>query len=108
MGRKFPRPLRRLNLWMLLHNRPFAAVSVKPMKITISLPDPLFEAAELLAEELRIPRNQLYAEALAGYLGNHAGPAITARLNEVHESIAVPVEAALAKAQMRILNYETW
>jgi hypothetical protein len=78
------------------------------MKIAISLPDPIFEAAEHLAQELRIPRSQLYAEALSCYLSTHGGPAITAKLNEVHGSVAVPVEPALAKAQMRILNHEAW
>jgi len=78
------------------------------MKIAISLPDPIFEAAEHLAQELRIPRSQLYAEALASYLNTHGGPAITAKLNEVHGSVNVPVEPALAKAQLRILNHEAW
>ena len=78
------------------------------MKIAISLPDPIFEAAEHLAEERRIPRSQLYAEALASYLNTHGGAAITAKLNEVHGSNAVSVEPALAKAQLRILDREAW
>jgi hypothetical protein len=78
------------------------------MKITISLPDSLFEAAELLAAELRMPRDQLYAEALAGYLNIHGRSAVTARLNAVHGYITVPVEPALANAQTRILNQEAW
>jgi predicted transcriptional regulator len=78
------------------------------MKIAISLPDPIFEAAEHLAEELRIPRSQLYAEALASYLTTHGGVAITAKLNEVHGATAVPVEPALGKAQLRILDREAW
>ena len=78
------------------------------MKIAISLPDPIFEAAEHLAEEMRIPRSQLYAEALASYLSTHGGAAITAKLNEVHGSAAAPVEPAFISAQSRILNHEAW
>lgn len=78
------------------------------MKIAISLPDPLFEAAEHLAEEMRIPRSQLYAEALASYLSTHGGAAITAKLNEVHGSSAVPVEPAFISAQSRTLSHEAW
>jgi len=37
------------------------------MKVAITLPDPVFEAAEHLAQELHIPRSQLYAEALSAY-----------------------------------------
>lgn len=78
------------------------------MKIAISLPDPIFEAAEHLAEEMRIPRSQLYAEALSSYLSIHGGSAITAKLNEVHGSAAVPVEPAFINAQSRTLNNEAW
>ena len=78
------------------------------MKIAISLPDPIFKAAEQLAEELRIPRSQLYAEALASSLSTHSGPAITAKLNEIHGSNSVPVDPALTNAQLRALNHEAW
>jgi predicted transcriptional regulator len=78
------------------------------MKVAISLPDPLFDAAERLARELDMPRSQLYAEALAAYLGTHGGAAITAKLNAVHEANAAPVDPALAKAQLRILSDEAW
>jgi metal-responsive CopG/Arc/MetJ family transcriptional regulator len=81
---------------------------MRPMKIAISLPDPIFEAAERLAEELQIPRSQLYAEALASYLSTNGGAAITARLNEVHGSAAVAIEPALVDAQLRVLDHEAW
>lgn len=78
------------------------------MKVAISLPDPIFEAAEHLAEEMRIPRSQLYAEALASYLSTHGGAAITAKLNEVHGAAAIPIEPAFISAQSRTLNHEAW
>ncbi|MEX2131238.1 MAG: hypothetical protein WD772_07100 [Pseudohongiellaceae bacterium] len=78
------------------------------MKIAISLPDPIFEAAEHLAEEMRIPRSQLYAEALASYLSTHGSAAITAKLNEVHGTEAVPLEPAFVNVQSQVLNHEAW
>lgn len=78
------------------------------MKVAISLPDPIFEAAEHLAQELHIPRSQLYAEALAAYLSSHGGAAITARLNAVYASESAAVEPALAQAQLKSLGHETW
>ncbi len=78
------------------------------MKIAISLPDPIFEAAEHLAREMRIPRSQLYAEALASYLSTHGGAAITAKLDEVHGAAAAPLEPALVNAQAQVLNHEAW
>lgn len=78
------------------------------MKVAISLPDPLFEAAEHLARELHIPRSQLYAEALASYLEARGGAAITARLDAVHGGAPAGVEAALAQAQLKVLDDEAW
>lgn len=78
------------------------------MKVAISLPDPIFEAAEHLAEELQIPRSQLYAEALAAYLHTHGGAAITARLNDVYGHNSADLDPALQKAQQQVLDRETW
>jgi len=78
------------------------------MKVAISLPDPIFEAAEHLAEELQIPRSQLYAEALAAYLHIHGGAAITARLNDVYGHNSAQVDPALTEAQYQVLENEAW
>ena len=51
------------------------------MKVAISLPDPVFRAAETLARKLRKSRSQLYAEAIAEYVGARGAKALTARLN---------------------------
>jgi len=34
------------------------------MKVAVSIPDPIFEAADQLAKERNIPRSQIFAEAL--------------------------------------------
>ena len=78
------------------------------MKVTISLPDPLFRAAEALAANLRISRSQLYADALASYVGAHAGQNITQRLNEVYATEFSRLDPAWNRAQAGILSRETW
>lgn len=78
------------------------------MKVAISLPDPLFTAAEHLAQELHIPRSQLYAEAISAYLGSHGATAITAKLNAVYGASSSQVDPELAQAQLRALSRETW
>lgn len=78
------------------------------MKVAISLPDPLFDAAEHLAQQLKMSRSQLYAQALSEFLQARSGPAITARLNEVHDRERTPVEPGLMAAQLRTLSHETW
>ena len=47
------------------------------MKVAISLPDPVFRAAETLARRLRKSRSQLYAEAIAEYVGARGARALT-------------------------------
>ena len=78
------------------------------MKVAISLPDPLFEAAERLAEHLKKPRSQLYAEAIAEYVGNHDNAAITEKLNAVYSTQASSVDEALQRAQLETLSDEAW
>ena len=54
------------------------------MKTAISIPDPVFEAAEELARRLGKSRSQVYAEALRQYLERHDH--ITRRLNEAFDA----------------------
>ena len=78
------------------------------MKVAISLPDPVFTAAEQLAKELRLPRSQLYAEAIAQYLERRGGSAITAKLNGVYSVQESKVPAEFARAQSASLSNEAW
>jgi metal-responsive CopG/Arc/MetJ family transcriptional regulator len=92
----------------ILVTRSYLGDTIRTMKVAISLPDPLFEAAELLADELHMPRSQLYAEALTAYLRTHGGAAITSRLNDVYGDINTEVDPAIAQAQLQVLDRETW
>lgn len=78
------------------------------MKVAISLPDPVFDAAELLAQELSMSRSQLYAQALAEFLQARSASAVTAKLNEVYGKEASVVEPGLMNAQLQVLSRETW
>lgn len=78
------------------------------MKVAISLPDPLFDAAERLAEHLKLSRSQLYAQALSSYLRARRAEAVTEKLNEVYAAQAEPVEGAFSAAQWRVLDHEAW
>ena len=55
------------------------------VKTAVSIPDPLFQAADRLARRRRISRSALYAEALELLLAaNDTDVEITARLDEVY------------------------
>jgi metal-responsive CopG/Arc/MetJ family transcriptional regulator len=77
------------------------------MKIAISVPDPIFSAAERLASRLHVSRSQLYARALEEYLAKRQDGLITEQLNAVHGE-PDQVDPALAAAQLRSLGHEAW
>ena len=78
------------------------------MKVAISLPDPLFSAAEQLAERLHVSRSQLYAHALSVYLKERHDPAVTEQLNTVYGAAASSMDPALISAQAKVLAHEAW
>lgn len=78
------------------------------MKVAISLPDPVFKAAEHLAQRLKKSRSQLYAEAIAEYVGARGADAVTNRLNAVYANESAEVDEALTLAQLKTLSHETW
>ena len=78
------------------------------MKVAISLPDPVFSAAEHLAQRLKVSRSQLYAQAIQEYLGKRQDSVITERLNVVYGVETSDVDAALIKAQLGAIGHEAW
>lgn len=78
------------------------------MKVAISLPDPVFSAAEKLAQRLRVSRSQLYAQAIEEYLGKRQDSQVTERLNAVYATTADPLDSALAAGQFGVIGDEAW
>ena len=78
------------------------------MKVVVSLPDPVFHAAEHLAKRLNKPRSRLYADAIAAYVGIHGSHAVTKRLDAVYGSTSSAIEGALQRMQAKTLADETW
>lgn len=79
------------------------------MKVAISLPDPVFSAAEKLADRLRVSRSQLYAQALEEYLGRRQETFVTEQLNAVYATTqSSSVDPVLAAAQLAAIGHEAW
>ena len=78
------------------------------MKVAISLPDPVFRAAETLARRLKKSRSELYAEAIAEFVGARGAKALTARLNAVYDKESSAIDPALKYAQLERLSREAW
>ena len=78
------------------------------MKVAISLPDPVFRAAETLARRLKKSRSELYAEAIAEYVGARGAKALTAKLDAVYGRESSSLDPALKHAQLERLSREAW
>ena len=77
------------------------------VKTAVSIPDPLFEAADRLARQRRMSRSALSAEALELLLAHHAGDEVTARLDALYADVDSSLDPAVAAAQSRALR-EQW
>ncbi len=78
------------------------------MKTAISVPDPIFEAAERLAHQLGISRSELYASAVADFIRMHQGDQITAQLNRVYATEDSALDPVLTQIQALSLPQEDW
>jgi metal-responsive CopG/Arc/MetJ family transcriptional regulator len=78
------------------------------MKTAISLPDPLFQAAEEFAHEQGLSRSELYARALQAYLQAHRYHSVTDTLNQIYATEPSTLDPTIAAAQARALRSEEW
>ena len=76
------------------------------MKTAISLPDPVFEAAESLAKRLRVSRSQLYSQAIQRFLEDHRGRGVMELLDQVYGDTGEDsqFDPVLAELQREVLE----
>lgn len=81
------------------------------MKIAISIPDDLFQAAAHTARALGLSRSQLYTRAVREFVARHQGTVVTERLDAVHgdgESASGLDEALAALQYLSVLADDRW
>lgn len=78
------------------------------MKTAISVPDPVFEAAEQLARKLRVSRSQLYTTALREFIQSRSDAEITRKLNEVYSQEDSALDATIGELQRRSVGGSEW
>jgi hypothetical protein len=79
-----------------------------PMKTAISIPDPVFKAAEALAGRLGVSRSELYAKAVESYIKNIKNQGVAERLNSVYSTENNLLDEAYSQLQIRSLTKEDW
>jgi hypothetical protein len=78
------------------------------MRTEISVPNPIHEAAERLAEELGMSLSEFYVAALAAYLAAHQNGDITKRLDEVYAKEDSKLEPEVVAIQVASIGEEKW
>ena len=77
------------------------------VKTAVSIPDPIFEAADRLARRRRISRSGLYAEALARLIDDDEASSVTERLGDVYAERPSEFDTGLAALQALAID-EDW
>jgi hypothetical protein len=78
------------------------------MKTDISIPNPIYHAAEKLAKELGISLSELYTAALTAYVSEHEGKSVTEKLDDVYMTESSALEPELVEMQIASVGDEQW
>lgn len=78
------------------------------MKAAVSIPDPVFKAADELAQRMGVSRSRLYSVALERFVQDHEEEAITAKLNEVYADESSSLDPLLQSIQTRSIEKDKW
>jgi len=78
------------------------------MKTAISIPEPIFEAAEKLAKRLKCSRSELYARAVSEFVREHKQEGVTKALDEVYGDEPSKLDDTLLLMQSHSIDREDW
>jgi hypothetical protein len=78
------------------------------MKFDISIPNPVFLAAETLAQKMGVSLSELYTAALNAYVAEHQKENITETLDQVYADEPSILEPELVKMQVISLEGKQW
>jgi len=78
------------------------------MKTAISIPEPVFEAAEQLAQQLGMSRSELYTTAVASYVEEHLAKHVTEQLNRLYATEDSSLDEVIQQLQTISLPEEEW
>ncbi len=78
------------------------------MKTAISIPDPIFKAAERLACRLGMTRSRLYTKAVTEYIQKHKNDKVCEKLNEIYERESSSLDSTMHAIQWASIEEEEW
>lgn len=78
------------------------------MKVAVSIPDPVFAEAELLAKRWRTSRSEIYARALDTFIAMHGTDRVTAMLDQAVEAAGAETDNLAKATSRRVLDRIEW
>ena len=78
------------------------------MKVAVSVPDPVFHAAERVSRRMRMSRSRLYATAVEQFVRQHSDEDVTQQLNKVYAANSSKLDSAFEAASLDVLRRERW
>ncbi len=79
------------------------------MKTAISIPDPIFQSAEIMAQQLAISRSELFTKAISEYIKAHKYQDVTESLNQVYAEASSSLDKKLTDMQQfKSIEKEIW
>lgn len=78
------------------------------MKTAISVPDPVFQAAENMAHNLGMSRSELFSVAIAEYMNNHKYQNVTESLNKIYQVTDSSLDEDISAMQLQTIQQDEW
>jgi len=78
------------------------------MKADISIPNPLYETSEKLAQQLGISLSDFFLSALNAYIAQYQNSGVTEQLNQVYQTEVSTIEPDILRSQLASLEQEIW
>ncbi len=78
------------------------------MKTAISIPDPIFQAAENMAKRLGMSRSELFTVAMSKYMKENKYHNVTESLNKIYSQNINNLDTELLSMQLKSLPKEEW
>lgn len=78
------------------------------MKTAVSIPDDIFHEGEMLAKELKTSRSDVYARALAAFVGDHSADRVTQAMNAALDAAELRPDPLIIAAANRTLRDVEW
>ena len=78
------------------------------MKVAVSIPDPVYAEAELLARQLKTSRSDVYARALRAFVGLHLPDRVTQAMDDAVKAAVGELSEFRTVAARKVFEQTEW